>query len=116
MKTIKYLPLFLLLSVACSLTASPAVSSLEAKPVNKNSFATPTHIPYTAVSTIPAKCVVTAQTLHLRTCAGLNCTVIDWLSYGDELIVQEKDQDWIRVITPAGQSGWVHSKYCGGLP
>jgi len=116
MKTIKYFPLLLLLSLACSLTASPSASSMEAKPVNKISLTTPTHIPNTAVPTIPAKCVVNAQSLHLRTCAGLKCTVISWLSHGDELVVQEKDQDWIRVVSPAGQTGWVHSKYCGGLP
>jgi len=44
----------------------------------------------------------------------LHCTVLTWLSMGDVLDVLDTDQDWIKVITPAGQTGWVHSKYCGG--
>jgi hypothetical protein len=44
----------------------------------------------------------------------MHCPVADWLSNGDVLEIQDTDQDWINVITPAGQTGWVHSKYCGG--
>jgi len=48
-------------------------------------------------------CTVFAESLHLRECAGLHCLVIAWLSKGDVLVIQEKDHDWIKVTTPAGQ-------------
>jgi uncharacterized protein YgiM (DUF1202 family) len=110
---------FLLLSIfmlACSLTTPPALPDIKAKSVDKISLATPTMTPSAAPSKIPTVCTVSAQSLHLRDCAGLTCTVIAWLSQGEQLDVQEKDSDWVKVTTPAGQIGWVHSKYCGGLP
>jgi len=115
MKRYRYLFL-LLLSLACSLTTPPAVSNLEAQSVQKIYLATSTKVPDPIPSTIPAACTVTAQTLHLRNCAGLQCTVIAWLSKDEELVVHEKDHEWIKVTTPTGKTGWVHSKYCGGLP
>ena len=44
----------------------------------------------------------------------MHCTVITWLSEGEVLVVNKADQNWLQVTTPAGQTGWVHSKYCGG--
>jgi uncharacterized protein YgiM (DUF1202 family) len=118
MKTINYfqiLTIFFLL--ACSLTTPPpSAPDTEMQSVNKIYLTTPTSIPNPTPSTIPAACTVSAESLHLRDCAGLHCTVIAWLSKGDVLVIQETDQDWIKVTTPAGQTGWVHSKYCGGLP
>ena len=109
---------FLILSIffmlACSLTTLPAVSNMDAQSVNKIYLATPTLIPTSTFNTIPAACTVTAQTLHLRNCAGLQCTVIAWLAKDEELVVHEKDHEWIKVTTPTGKTGWVHSKYCGG--
>ena len=112
MKRYRYLFL-VLLSLACSLTTPPTVSKKDAQSINKIYLATPISIPSTIAHTISA-CTVSAESLHLRECAGLHCLVIAWLSKGDVLVIQEKDQDWIKVTTPAGQSGWVHSKYCGG--
>ena len=116
MKSLHCLPLLLLFSLACSLTTPPAGSNLDAQSVQKNYLATPTPIPTPVLHTIPAACTVTALTLHLRNCAGLQCTVIDWLSKDAVLVVHEKDHEWIKVTTPTGKTGWVHSKYCGGLP
>jgi hypothetical protein len=42
--------------------------------------------------------------------------VLAWLSADDVLEVLDADQDWLNVTTPTGQTGWVHSKYCGGTP
>jgi len=115
MKPINYLALLFFL-LACSLTTPPTVSNTDTQSVNKIYLATPTLIPTPIPHTIPAACTVTAQTLHLRNCAGLHCTVIDWLAHGEELVVHEKDHEWIQVTTPTGKTGWVYSKYCGGLP
>ena len=110
---------FLILSIffmlACSLTTLPAVSNMDAQSVNKIYLATPISVPSTVPSTISATCTVSAQSLNLRSCGDLNCSVIAWLSKGDALVIQEKDQDWIKVTTPDGHTGWVHSKYCGGM-
>ena len=115
MKTHHY---FLILSIvfmlACSLTTSPVASNAEVKDVNNVYLATPSSIPSLIPSTISTVCTVSAQSLNLRSCGGLHCTVIAWLSKDDVLVVLEIDQDWIKVTTPAGQTGWVHSKYCGG--
>ena len=109
------LAIFFLL--ACSLTTPPSsVQDTKAQSVNEIYLETSTKAPDPVPSTIPATCTVTAQTLHLRNCAGLQCTVIAWLPKDEELFVHEKDHEWLQVTTPAGQTGWVHSKYCGGLP
>ena len=116
MKTPYYfLTLSIFFMLACSLTTLPAVSNMDAQSVNKIYLATPTLIPIATFHTISAAaCTVTPQTLHLRNCAGLHCTVIDWLAHGAELVVHEKDHEWLQVTTPTGKTGWVHSKYCGG--
>lgn len=114
MKSLNYLFL-LVFSLACSLTTPP--TSLQDMPMqlsNKPNLATPTQDPGPIPHTMPATCTVSAQSLHLRECEGLHCTVLAWLSEGDVLEILDTDQDWIKVTTPAGQTGWVHSKYCGG--
>lgn len=99
--------------LACSLTSSPVSSNADVK-VNNVYLATPSSSPSPIPSTIPTACTVSAQSLNLRSCGGLHCPVIAWLSKDDALVVQEVDQDWLKVTTQVGQTGWVHSKYCGG--
>jgi uncharacterized protein YgiM (DUF1202 family) len=114
MNSLKYLSL-LIFSLACSLTTPPSSPlDVPAQLSNKTYLATPTPDPTSIPHTMPATCTVLAQSLHLRECAGLHCTVLAWLSTGDILEVLDADQDWLNVTTPAGQTGWVHSKYCGG--
>ena len=114
----KTAPSLLLLSVffllACSLTTPPQAPQDTLAQSSKQNLATPVPDPQLIPHTIPATCTVSAQSLNLRECAGLQCTVIAWLSRGDVLAVEETDHDWIKVTTPAHQTGWVHSKYCGG--
>ncbi len=112
----RYRFLFLILfSLGCSLLTppSPAQQVISAQSF-KQDLTTPTMDPEPIPHTIPETCTVSAESLHLRSCAGLQCTVIAWLSKGDVLKIQEKDQEWIKVTTPTEQIGWVHSKYCGG--
>jgi uncharacterized protein YgiM (DUF1202 family) len=108
--------LFLLIfSLACSLTTPPSLpKDMPAEVSNFMHLATATQDPTSISHTMPATCTVLAQSLHLRECAGLQCNVLAWLSEGEVLKVLDTDQDWLNVITPAGQTGWVHSKYCGG--
>ena len=114
MKSLNYLFLLIFL-LACSLTTPPtSPQDVPAQLSNNSSLATPTQDPDPIFHTMPVTCTVSAQSLHLRECAGLHCTVLAWLLEGDILEVLDMDQDWIKVITPAGQTGWVHSKYCGG--
>jgi len=114
MKSLNYLFLLIFL-LACSLTTPASLpQDVPAQVSNITHLATATPDLNSNSHTMPATCTVSAQSLHLRECAGLHCTVLAWLSAGDVLQVLDTDQDWIKVITPAGQTGWVHSKYCGG--
>ena len=114
MKALRPLLLPLLL-LACSLTTPPSLpQDMPAQVSNITHLATAIPDLNSNSHTMPATCTVSAQSLHLRECAGLHCTVLAWLSTGDVLDVLEVDQDWLNVITPSGQTGWVHSKYCGG--
>jgi len=114
MNTLRLL-LLLLFSLACSLTTPPSSpQEVPAQLSNITHLATATQDPALVLHTMQTACTVSAQSLHLRECAGLDCTVLAWLSAGDVLEVLDTDQNWINVTTPAGQTGWVHSKYCGG--
>ena len=103
----------LLFSLACSLTTPPvnSVNSnfIQTQPTARiaNEIETPTSKPIT--------CIVTAHVLQLRECAGVSCTVKDWLNHGEVLSVQQNINGWYQVTTSAEESGWVNSKYCGGL-
>ena len=114
----KTTPSLLLLTVfflmACSLTTPPQIRQNISAQLSKEDLTTPIPDPELIPHTILETCTVSAQSLNLRKCAGLQCTVIAWLSQGDVLTVQETDHDWIKVTTPVHQTGWVHSKYCGG--
>lgn len=113
MKSLRPLLLPLLL-LACSLTTPPSLpKDMPAQVSNITHLATATPDPNSNSHTMLVTCTVSAQSLHLRECAGLHCTVLAWLSTGDTLEVLDADQDWIKVTTPTGQTGWVHSKYCG---
>lgn len=115
MKNISVLSILILLSLACSLTTPPSLpQDIPAQVSNKSPLATATTDPTSISHTMPVTCTVSAQSLHLRECAGLDCNVLAWLSMGDVLDVLDADQDWLNVKTPTGQTGWVHSKYCGG--
>jgi len=103
----------LLLSLACSLTTPPVNSAnsnfIQTQPTARiaNEIETPT--------SKPIMCMVTAHVLQLRECAGVSCTVKDWLNHGEVLSVQQNINGWYQVTTSAEESGWVNSKYCGGL-
>ncbi len=114
MKSLNYLFLLIFL-LACSLTTPASLpQDVPAQVSNITHLATATPDLNSNSHTMPATCTVSAQSLHLRECAGLHCTVLAWLSEDDVLEVLDTDQDWLNVKTPAGQTGWVHSKYCGG--
>ena len=56
--------------------------------------------------------VVTADTgLKLRKEASTNSTVLTVLPYGTEVDVDRVGQEWIRVVTDAGQKGYVSADY-----
>lgn len=115
MKNICFLAILILLSLSCSLTTPPSPpQDMPAQMSNFTHLATATPDPNSNSHTMPVTCTVSAQSLHLRECAGLQCNVLAWLSAGEVLEILDADQDWIEVITPTGQTGWVHSKYCGG--
>ena len=104
------LPLLLL---ACSLTATP-LTPAGSTPASIQSVL-PLPDRSTQPSPTPTRCIVIADALNLRECAGTSCTVKAWLKLGEALSVHQNVDGWFQVTTPAGESGWVNSKYCGGL-
>lgn len=121
-----YLALLALLSVACSLTAAPAVGAAMAA---TSQPPTPQPNPPTqpAPSLILAElggdqpaptpaalaCIVNAQqALNVRACPGVTCPVIGWLSFGDPVTVATVAGGWARL----GGGGWANAEYltCGG--
>lgn len=122
-----YLFLLLLpvLMLACSLTVSPVaddqagVMQPAIEPVQNDLEGAAQSAPDQALPSptpTPETCIVTADVLQLRACAGTHCTVLDWLERGEELIVLDSGNDWIQVQTRTGDTGWVKAKYCGGQP
>jgi uncharacterized protein YgiM (DUF1202 family) len=105
--------LFPVLSLACSLT-TPAMD--QADPVSIPAQPT-AQIGYESIAPIATQmiCTVTATVLQIRECAGVSCRVKNWLEHGDVLAVQKKENGWILVTTPTHETGWVNSKYCGGM-
>ena len=113
MKNISFLAILILLSLACSLTTSPSLpQDTQAQVSNITHLATATQDPDPILHTIPATCTVSAQSLHLRECAGLHCNVLAWLSTGDVLEVLDVAQAWLNVTTPTGQTVGGHAKDC----
>ena len=113
MKIIPYLALVWLLSLAYSLTAAP-VTGASVDSLHRQTGGQPATNTVTPVPTLDT-CQVTASVLQLRECAGTSCTVKAWLKQGEALSVYQNVDGWFQVTTPAGESGWVNSKYCGGL-
>jgi uncharacterized protein YgiM (DUF1202 family) len=116
-KTTRFLLLLCsIMLLACSLTSAPLEIKAENTFVPTSSTPTPkaTEVFQTTPSPTSSTCVVSAQTLHLRSCAGLECAVKDWLNEGTRLTILVSKNGWYQVTTPAGENGWVNSKYCGG--
>jgi uncharacterized protein YgiM (DUF1202 family) len=103
----------LLFSLACSLTTPPVKSTasnfIQTKPTVQSTIEAETPTPGAAT------CIVTAHVLQLRECGGVSCMVKDWLDQGEILTVQQKVDGWYQVTTSVDKSGWVNSKYCGGM-
>jgi uncharacterized protein YgiM (DUF1202 family) len=60
---------------------------------------------------------VSADKLHLRVCAGLNCMIAATLRRGDELFQTGEKGDWIRVrVKNTRKEGWVSSAFLGKEP
>jgi hypothetical protein len=95
MKHITFLVLLILFSLACSLTTPPSPpQDVPAQMSNKTHLATATPDPTPIPRTMPATCTVSAYSLHLRECAGLQCAVLAWLSADEVLEVLDADRDW----------------------
>ena len=120
-----FLMLLPALALACSLTTSPVAGDhagamrLASTPVQINLEGAAQSAPSQALPSptpTPVTCMVTADALHLRACAGTHCTVLDWLEQGEELTILDTNDDWIQVQTQSGGTGWVKGKYCGEQP
>ena len=64
----------------------------------------------------PEQALVMAQAVNLRACPGLECVILDTLTGGQLVIVistqfASDGGNWSNVITQAGESGWINSRY-----
>ena len=126
MKVQKALFLFALLatSLACSLSTPPEQDVGISIPLATQSdvkseisgAASPAPEKENLTLQEPETCLVSAQALNLRDCAGITCHVISWLHAEDKLVILETGKEWLKVKTQDGQTGWVNGKYCGGQP
>lgn len=123
--SVRYRSLFLttislcLISLACSLTDNlPHPSAIPVSLITldppPNAIATEENQAFElpAISS-KTSCTVSASVLHLRSCAGINCSVETWLLQGESLTILQPGTPWIKVKTPDGQIGWVNATYCG---
>jgi len=113
----KFLLLFLLL-VSCSPlreietpTDTPPGIPQE---FSRNYPGTPQELPRnsaTATDPSPNLCTVTAESLHLRTGAGILNPVKAYLYAGDIVTILNERGNWYEVTTAHGE-GWINSNYC----
>jgi uncharacterized protein YgiM (DUF1202 family) len=103
--------LLLLFSCACFALPVPALNPPSAPTFEEPPARKPT--PKTA-PTRQRRCVVNADVLNLRACAGTRCTTRAWLKKGAVLTILSTQDQWLNVETPNRDTGWVHSKFCSG--
>jgi len=122
--------LFLLTSLACTLTAnltnpsaqSPPMPGTTAEPSNTETSSptaavnTPaqTGTPSFASGTVCFASHITSGTLRVRACPGLECKEVGLLEYGDLVTTnrERKETDgssWLHLLSPI--EGWANSRY-----
>ena len=126
MKRIAVVLCFLLLaSLACTLTAQPGANAqvLSVPVVKDVPTGAPTVAPVaqarptaTPSPTPQARYVVTAQSVHVRSCPGVSCAAVEALSGGQVVTVLDTQEapdggTWSKINTQAGRAGWVNSRF-----
>ncbi|MFH0787149.1 MAG: SH3 domain-containing protein [Pseudomonadota bacterium] len=60
---------------------------------------------------------ITAGSLNLRACPGLNCQILTTLKRGEEVIKISQEGEWLKVRVKAGKiEGWVSSRFVSSKP
>jgi uncharacterized protein YgiM (DUF1202 family) len=105
----KQILLLILILTACS----PARAIPTATP-SATYGQTPTAFPSKIGSSDPtpsigelSRCTVTATALNIRTGAGIEHPVIDYLYAGDVVTILDQSAAWYDI-----GDGWIHSRYC----
>lgn len=62
-----------------------------------------------ALAAAPATMSVQVKNGQLRATASYLGAVAGPLSYGDRVTVVEQQGDWMKITSPVGKTGWVHS-------
>lgn len=66
------------------------------------------------VTSKPGHATVSAERLNLRKGPTTKSQIVAVLQKGDKLTIKSTKGEWASVVTPKGQSGWVHSSYISG--
>lgn len=60
---------------------------------------------------------ITAGSLNLRACPGLNCQILATLKRGEEVIKISQEGEWLKVKVKASKmEGWVSSRFVSSKP
>ncbi len=60
---------------------------------------------------------ITAGSLNLRACPGLNCQILTTLKRGEEVIKISQEGEWLKVKVKAAKTeGWVASRFVSSKP
>lgn len=111
-----FLLLFVLASVACTLTDPPP--RLTPSPIPSPIVLLATTQPPATQSTgvFPTvtfpTCQVTANALTLRAEPSYDSIALLHLPHGTVIEVVDDRSTWWQVIAPGGRLGWINSKYC----
>lgn len=93
-------------------TTQPTATEIESGEVFEVSAWTP-------APTQPAKtcAIVTAvQSLHLRQNPNDRAPIVDYLTAGERVTLDENDGDWWKITTSAGLHGYSHMHYLEVVP
>ncbi|MBA4395031.1 MAG: hypothetical protein C0407_15880 [Desulfobacca sp.] len=60
---------------------------------------------------------ISAGSLHLRACPGLNCQILTTLKRGEEVLKISEEGEWMKVQVKAARiEGWVASRFVSSKP
>lgn len=103
--------MFLLLALAVGIYFMQGKAKGGAIPPTQTQTAKPTQTNTPEVCNVQTG--IEGGTVNLRTCAGVSCTWLGYVTEGERLTVNTSGA-WINVTTKNGVTGWLNSKYCKG--
>lgn len=112
---LKIISIFLSVLVLSSLACMQTTAASSSAPTPKPALTAASLAPSAMATESAGSCkVIALEALNLRSGAGIDNSVIGWLSPGELLTITNTPARgvWIEVITETGAKGWINSNYC----